>query len=156
MHVVRDVIDAVASAGSFLDGGGSRPLQRAAISLLTDEHSLAETRALHHAFSRKRSLMLEGVRSMGITVDAEPEGTFYVWGNLSKLGGGLDDGHRFFRAALTEKVIVVPGEFFDVNPGKRRHQLSRFRQHVRFSFGPSEAALVEALRRLALVVQRSA
>ena len=25
-----------------------------------------------------------------------------------------------FRAALEKKVIVVPGEFFDVNPGKRR------------------------------------
>ena len=30
----REVIEAVASAGSFLDGGGSRPLQRAAIPLL--------------------------------------------------------------------------------------------------------------------------
>ncbi len=26
----------------------------------------------------------------------------------------------FFRAALEHKVITVPGEFFDVNPGKRR------------------------------------
>src|SRR5207244_12346309 len=32
----RQVIDAVASAGSFLDGGGSKPLQRAAIPLLSD------------------------------------------------------------------------------------------------------------------------
>ena len=30
----KKVIEAVASAGSFLDGGGSKPLQRAAISLL--------------------------------------------------------------------------------------------------------------------------
>lgn len=36
----RSVIDAVGSAGSFLDGGASRPLQRAAISLLDP----AETR----------------------------------------------------------------------------------------------------------------
>jgi len=43
----------------------------------------------------------------------------------------------------------VPGEFFDVNPGKRRHQrLSRFRSHVRFSFGPSLSVLDSALRRL--------
>ena len=34
----------------------------------------------------------------------------------------------FFRAALEQQVIVVPGEFFDVNPGKRRAaRLSRFR-----------------------------
>jgi hypothetical protein len=28
----------------------------------------------------------------------------------------------FFRAALDKQLIVVPGEFFDVNPGKRRSQ----------------------------------
>ena len=43
----------------------------------------------------------------------------------------------FLKAALEQKVICVPGEFFDVNPGKRRAgRPSRFRQYVRFSFGP--------------------
>lgn len=56
----------------------------------------------------------------------------------------------FFRAALAKKVIVVPGEFFDVNPGKRRSQrASRFRAHVRFSFGPALATIETACDRLA-------
>jgi N-succinyldiaminopimelate aminotransferase len=56
----------------------------------------------------------------------------------------------FFRAALEKKVIVVPGEFFDVNPGKRRAgRTSRFRAHVRFSFGPAEATVRAGLERLA-------
>ena len=43
----------------------------------------------------------------------------------------------------------MPGEFFDVNPGKRRSQrASRFRHHVRFSFGPSLDSLETALGRL--------
>src|SRR5204862_6627000 len=54
----RKVIDAVASAGSFLDGGGNRPLQRAAIPLLEDAHVIAETRAVHEIFREKRHLML--------------------------------------------------------------------------------------------------
>jgi hypothetical protein len=59
----------------------------------------------------------------------------------------------FFRAALAEKVITVPGEFFDVNPGKRRHQrLSRFRSYVRFSFGPALPVLETALERLGAMV----
>ena len=54
-----------------------------------------------------------------------------------------------FRAALTKKVIVVPGEFFDVNPGKRRQgRASRFRDYVRFSFGPSLDTVERALTRL--------
>ena len=49
-----------------------------------------------------------------------------------------NEGFVLQSRALAKKVIVVPGEFFDVNPGKRRSQrVSRFRSHVRFSFGPS-------------------
>ncbi|WP_437562680.1 pyridoxal phosphate-dependent aminotransferase [Sorangium sp. So ce542] len=149
----REVIEAVASAGSFLDGGGSKPMQRAAAELLTIEHTRAETTAIHRAFSRKRELMLAGLRKIGVTIDAAPEGTFYVWGSVADLPPGLSDGHGFFRAALGERVIVVPGEFFDVNPGKRRAgRPSRFRHHVRFSFGPSEDVLVRALGRLERMV----
>ncbi|WP_437785150.1 pyridoxal phosphate-dependent aminotransferase [Sorangium sp. So ce1097] len=149
----REVIEAVASAGSFLDGGGSKPMQRAAAELLTIEHTRAETTAIHRAFSRKRELLLAGLRKIGVTIDAEPEGTFYVWGSVADLPPGLSDGHGFFRAALGERIIVVPGEFFDVNPGKRRAgRPSRFRHHVRFSFGPSEEVLVRALGRLERMV----
>ena len=61
----------------------------------------------------------------------------------------------FFRAALEKKEIVVPGEFFDVNPGKRRrHGSSRFRSHVRFSFGPTLEPVKTALVRLGEMLGR--
>jgi aspartate/methionine/tyrosine aminotransferase len=86
---------------------------------------------------------------MGVALDGPGDGTFYCWGSLAKLPAPLDTGMGFFRAALEKKVIVVPGEFFDVNPGKRRAgRGSRFRDHARFSFGPSEATLREGLARL--------
>ncbi|HXN80973.1 MAG TPA: pyridoxal phosphate-dependent aminotransferase [Myxococcales bacterium] len=153
----RQVIDAVASAGSFLDGGGSKPLQRAAIALLSEAHVAAETAALHEVFSRKRQRLLAGLARIGIRADRAPDGTFYVWGNLSGLPPPLNDGMAFFRAALERKVITVPGEFFDVNPGKRRsNRLSRFRGYVRFSFGPPLAQLEEALARLQEMVSSAA
>ncbi|HEX3345116.1 MAG TPA: pyridoxal phosphate-dependent aminotransferase, partial [Polyangiaceae bacterium] len=66
------------------------------------------------------------------------------------------DGMGFFRAALEEKVIVVPGEFFDVNPGKRRHgRASRFKSHVRFSFGPGMAVMEKAVERFERMVARA-
>ncbi len=59
----------------------------------------------------------------------------------------------FFREALKHKVIVVPGEFFDVNPGKRRaRRSSRFRSYVRFSFGPALGQLDKALGRLGALI----
>ncbi len=151
----RQVIDAIASAGSFLDGGGSKPMQRAAIQLLELEHARAETAAIQKAFSKKRDLMVKGLKKIGVTIDVEPQGTFYVWGSVADLPEGMNDGHAFFRRALDERVIVVPGEFFDVNPGKRRraHRPSRFKHHVRFSFGPNEAVLTRALTRLEKMVK---
>ncbi len=138
----KTVIEAVASAGSFLDGGGSKPLQRAAIPLLTDEHVRAETLATHAAFRDKRDRMLSRLERLGIRADRAPDGTFYVWGNLAGLPPPLNDGMGFFRAALERKVITVPGEFFDVNPGKRRsHRASRFR-------GPPQAEVDTALGRI--------
>lgn len=153
----RAAIEAMTSAGSFLDGGGSRPLQRAAISLLSPEVVLAETAAIQKAFRSKRALLIEGARGLGMTLDREPDGTFYVWASLAGLPPALREGTAFFQAALEERVITVPGEFFDVNPGKRRSQrLSRFRGHVRLSFGPERSVLERALERLRRVVDRAA
>ncbi|MFW5925169.1 MAG: pyridoxal phosphate-dependent aminotransferase [Myxococcota bacterium] len=150
----KRVIEAVASAGSFLDGGGSRPMQRAAVDLLTSEHTLAETAAIQKVFGRKRQKLLDGLRALGVRFDLEPGGTFYCWGDLSNLPPHLQSADDFFRAALEQKVIVVPGHFFDVDPGKRRvGRPSRFKNHVRFSFGPSEAVIDEALARLGKLVK---
>lgn len=152
----RSVIDAVGSAGSFLDGGASRPLQRAAISLLDPEHTRAETQAISRCFAQKRPRLLSGLRDLGLVVDAPPEGTFYVWASVAYLPPGLDDGMSFFRAALDRKVIAVPGEFFDVDPGKRRGgRTSRFTKHLRFSFGPSMDRIEEALSRIGAMIEEA-
>lgn len=149
----RQVIDAVASAGSFLDGGGNKPAQRAAIPLLEEQHVIAETNAINQAFREKRDRLLAGLGRLGIRADRAPDGTFYVWGNVAHLPAPLNDGMGFFKAALAKKIITVPGEFFDVNPGKRRAARgSRFRQYVRFSFGPSMQTLETALTRLEALV----
>jgi N-succinyldiaminopimelate aminotransferase len=142
------VIEGVVSAGSFLDGGGSRPLQRKAIDLLAPTVAMAETRALQAEFAKKRKKLLDGLRDLGFSVDLPPEGTFYVWASAQHLPASIADGMTFFRAALDRKVITVPGEFFDVDPGKRRGgRASRFRRHLRFSFGPPMQKLEVALER---------
>ena len=145
----KKIVEGCVSAGSFLDGGGSRPLQRKAIELLNPANAMAETKAIHAAFGKKRAKLLNGLRDLGFTVDLPPEGTFYVWASAAHLPASISDGMSFFRAALDRKVITVPGEFFDVDPGKRRGgRASRFRRHLRFSFGPTMERLDVALDRL--------
>jgi hypothetical protein len=151
----RAVIEAVSSTGSFLDGGGSRPLQRAAVPLLEPARVLAESEAIRRAFLPKRQILVEGLRAAGMRFDAEPDGTFYVWADLSGLPAPLNDATAFFQAALEEQVICVPGEFFDINPGKRRAgRRSRFRSYARFSFGPEAEVVSEGVRRIQEMVRR--
>ncbi|MEY4576165.1 MAG: hypothetical protein RL701_868 [Pseudomonadota bacterium] len=149
----KRVIEAVTSAGSFLDGGGSAPMQRAAAQLLSVDYVQRETAAIRESFRKKRDGMVSGLKKLGIRFDAEPEGSFYAWGDLSQLPASINTGEAFFRAALQHKVITVPGSFFDVDPGQRRHgRSSRFQHHMRFSFGPEQSKLEEALKRLERVV----
>jgi aspartate/methionine/tyrosine aminotransferase len=151
----KRVIEALTSAGSFLDGGGSKPLQRAAIPLLDIAHVTAETNAIHAVFREKRDFLHSRLERVGVRLDRTPDGTFYCWGDVSQLPPPMNDGMGFFRAALEQKVITVPGEFFDVNPGKRRSgRASRFRDYVRFSFGPSMASLEKAMARIDEMVKR--
>ncbi len=152
----KTVIEAVSSAGSFLDGGASRPLQKAAVELVTLERAKAEAAAIQAGFLPKRDLMLKKLREMGVVVDPEPQGTFYCWGSVEKLPAPWNTGMGFFKEGLKAKVITVPGEFFDVNPGKRRAaRASRFRAHVRFSFGPSMEAVEDGLDRLLRLLKKA-
>ncbi len=152
----RKVIEAIESAGSFLDGGSTRPFQRSVIDLLTPEHVAAEAQAIRNAFLPKRELMLQRAQALGMHLDRTPDGTFYAFVSLRDLPPPLADGMGFFREALEHRVICVPGVFFDVNPGRRRSQkVSRFRHHVRLSFGPSYAEVARGLDQLAALIARA-
>jgi len=48
----------------------------------------------------------------------------------------------FFKEALKNKVLTVPGEFFDVNPNKLRKPPSRLAQYVRFSYSPKKVNIL--------------
>lgn len=149
------VIENINRAASAIDGGPSVPVQRLALKALEPERADQETSAVRDMFSRKRHIMLEGLREMGVICEHEPQGSFYVWANISKLPKPLNDAEAFFRAGLERKVITVPGRFFDVNPGGRNKPMKELKHWVRFSFGPSEKNVTEGLERLQEMVQEA-
>ncbi len=149
----QEVINAIGSAGSFLDGGPNHPFQAQVLDLLAIEHVTQETVAIQRSFRQKRDYTLARLRAMGIAVDAEPQGTFYVWANLAQLPSPINDGLAFFQEGLKEKVITVPGVFFDVNPDQRRAH-ARYGNYCRVSFGPDMETLARGLDALARVIAR--
>ena len=149
----RDVVDTIASAGSFLDGGPNHPFQSATLDLLQPEFARRETLAIQVQFRKKRFYMLERLKKMGIRADVDPAGTFYVWANLSRLPAPINDGMTLFREGLQEKVITIPGIFFDVNPEKRRAH-ARYEHYARISFGPEMEKLELGLDALERVIKK--
>jgi aspartate/methionine/tyrosine aminotransferase len=150
------MIETMARTASSIDGGPSRIAQRAAaLAALEAEQADGETQALRVAFAKKRNLMVARLESMGIRFGRKPQSTFYGWASLAGLPAPLDDAHAFFRRALEHKVMTVPGEFFDVNPGKRRRGVSPYRQWMRFSFGPPIDNLAMGLDRLEKMIREA-
>jgi hypothetical protein len=147
------MIETIKCAASSVDGGPSRIVQRAAMEVLEPRRADQETAALRDAFAIKRNLMIERLEDIGVRFARKPTSTFYCWGCLDRLEPPFHDAWQFFWRAMGHQVMTVPGEFFDVNPGKRRHHASPYQQWMRFSFGPPRANLEMGLDRLAKMVR---
>lgn len=150
------VIEQVTRAAGSIDGGPPTIVQRAALDVLNPSYADQETRAVRAAFARKRSLILDGLASIGVRVPQPPRGAFYVWGDISGLRASLQDADDFFQAALSRRVVTVPGRCFDVNPARQRAPDADYRRWVRFSFGPSADSLKAGLARLGEMVRSDA
>lgn len=152
----KDVIRTITAAGSFLDGGTPRPMQRAAVEILQPDRADQETDAVRREFRAKRDLAVDRLKAMGIRFPVEPEGTFYAFGSIADLPAPLNDGVEFMRCGFEHRVLTVPGEFFDVNPSRGRSGPSPLKSFVRFSFGPPRDVLAAGLDRLAEMVRNAA
>ncbi len=134
----------IGSCGSYLDGGANVPFQEAAIPMLEPDLVRKEMTALQKHFRDKRDYVVKRLRDMGFVIKYVPDSTFYLWLNLEGLPGPISDGLNFFQACLEEKVIVVPGIFFDLNPARRRDLFDSPCHHfVRFSYGPRMETLIK-------------
>lgn len=150
------IIEQITRAASAIDGGSSTIVQRAAIDVLNPARADQETHAVRSAFASKCRLMVEGLTSMGVRVPHPPRGTFYVWGDIGALPAPLNDANAFFDAALDERVVIVPGRCFDVNPAEQRRPDPEYRRWVRFSFGPSVDNIKLGLTRLRALIESRA
>jgi aspartate/methionine/tyrosine aminotransferase len=133
-HIVKLAVNSVSCAATFT--------QRAAIAALQGPQDA--TRAMVEEFRRRRDFMVEGLRAIPHLTCAEPEGAFYAFPNISKLGVS---SARFEELALQEAgVALLGGQAF-----------GRFGEgHVRLSYANSLENIAHALERLGDLVRRLA
>jgi aspartate/methionine/tyrosine aminotransferase len=112
-------------------------------------------RALQMHFRTKRDYVIGRLQEIGFKFPYMPNSTFYLWLDLSDLPEGINDGLNFFQACLEEKVIVVPGIFFDLNPSRRRDLFDSPCHHfVRLSYGPRMDVLEKGLDSIQRIVKK--
>jgi aspartate aminotransferase len=139
----RDLIAAMAVVQSQSTSNPSSISQAAAIAALTGpQEGLAERR---DAFLARRNLVVDALNAIDGITCRRPEGAFYTYASCAGLiglktpkGEAIASDTDFCRYLLEETdVAVVPGSCFGLAP------------YFRISYAASEAALAEALGRIA-------
>lgn len=156
----EDYIKALSSAGSFLDGGSNAPFQYAAVDFLEPTRARNEMKALQVHFKMKRDYIIGRLSKMGFKFTGGhhgniPNSTFYLWLNLSHLPGKLSNCLGFFHECLHEKVIIVPGFFFLINPQNLSKLEDVIWYHfVRISYGPEFDQIVKGMDGIERILER--
>ncbi len=110
--------------------------QYAAVAAFTPE-AVAEAEGHLRHYSTNRTLLLDGLRALGLTRLAPADGAFYVYADVAE---HTDDSLRFCAQLLADTgVAVAPGVDFDPAGGNT---------WVRLSFAGPTADITEGLRRL--------
>jgi aspartate/methionine/tyrosine aminotransferase len=116
-------------------------VQRAGIAALREAGE--DVQRMVGIYADRRAVILDGLRSIGFTVPADPQGAFYVLVDARHLG---DDSYRTAFDILEKiGVAVTPG--IDFGPSAEGH--------LRFSYANSSENLVEGIRRLAEYVNEA-
>ncbi|OJZ75600.1 aspartate aminotransferase [Mycobacterium paraffinicum] len=110
--------------------------QLAAVAAFTPESTAEADGNLHH-YATNRTLLLDGLRRIGIDRLAPTDGAFYVYADVSEL---TTDSTAFCSKLLSDTgVAIAPGIDFDTTHGD---------SFVRLSFAGPTNDIEEALRRI--------
>ena len=115
------------------------PAQYAALAAFTPE-ALAIMEAQRQELQRRRDFLLPALRELGFSVQAEPQGAFYIYAGMKRFG---DDAQRLCREMLDKTgVVFTPG------------MVSQADTHVRFAHTTGVARLEQAVERLGGFLRR--
>ncbi|MBI2411098.1 MAG: pyridoxal phosphate-dependent aminotransferase [Candidatus Kerfeldbacteria bacterium] len=142
----KEMIARVDAAGSFLDGGANHPVQSAILPLLEPEKYRQEAQAIQKRFREKRAYMVNRLKNIGLAPTSVPNGAFYVWVDIASLPAPLNTGMAFMEAALRKKVIVIPGEYFDIRSHAEKNKTEKlFSSFIRISYGGDMVTLEKGM-----------
>ena len=151
----KDVITTMTACGSFLEGGANHPFQKFALPLMDMDFIKEDALSLQVHFRAKRDYMLKALSNIKIFEFWKPEATFYIFAYIGELPHPINDCDCFVTECLKEKVIVVPGNSFDIDPKNRRNlEMHPYSKFVRISYGPPMEQLQRGIQGITKVVEK--
>jgi aspartate/methionine/tyrosine aminotransferase len=116
----------------------SQFVQQAGVAAL--EHGAPHVERMRREYALRRRMLVDGLRSMGLTIPIDPPGAFYVLVDMRHLG--RDSLSLCFEILDRAHVALGPGrDFGEIAEG-----------FVRFSFATARPQIEEALQRLEKVL----
>ena len=99
--------------------------------------------------------MIKGLSELGIFEHWKPLATFYIFAYIGHLPHPINDCDCFVEECLKEKVIMVPGNSFDIDPKNRRNlDVQPYSKFVRISYGPPMEDLKRGIAGITRVVEK--
>ena len=146
----QNIIKNIQSITSFFDGGPSIITQ--AICLKNDYLSINYIEDLRHEIKReyneKRIFLIEELTKLKFIIKMQPTSTFYIFASLDNLPTKIRKDNDFFIECLKEKLIVIPGHFFDMDKN------IKYNNYIRFSYGSSLAQIKKGVDILKKIIHK--
>ncbi|MBN2331162.1 MAG: pyridoxal phosphate-dependent aminotransferase [Candidatus Aenigmarchaeota archaeon] len=130
MHATDDLIKSFMKLKLYLSVCTSMPIQVAGIAALKDKNY---PKLIRRELSVRRNILLGGLRGLKIPF-VEPDGTFFVFPNISEWGNDMEVHEMFLKAG----VLAMPGSIFHPDCSK----------NIRFSFVADPQDIREGIIRL--------
>jgi aspartate/methionine/tyrosine aminotransferase len=137
-------IQKINNLSSVLDGGCSHPIQKLALQLFDTSKLISQSLALQDNFNQKREYLLQNLLKLGFKINSEPYGAFYIFAGIHNFKNRFLDDLDFSQKLLTQKLITIPGRFFNLNLEQEKSlDINNF---VRFSYGLEMSKIKQGIK----------
>lgn len=145
MVLPENMVSAVDKLAQNLFLAPSTPAQYGALAAFKPE-CIQELERRRQVFNERREYLLGAVSALGFDVEADPNGAFYLYANISRLNHVLAHDSMAFCLNLLEEtgVAITPGIDFSNDRGH---------EYVRFAYTADIPVLKQAIQRIQQFLQ---